>query len=128
MTLTVAGSEVYLPPISFQLVKRDRVAKFLEEALGDLLRLARQAPNLAQDGLLLHRQVLGDDDLHDDVLVAATAAADVRHTPARQPKGLAVLSAGRDGDLDQPLERRDLDPVAERRLDNVHAELIHRVL
>src|SRR5450759_4141577 len=82
MTLTVAGSEVYLPPISFQLVKRDRVAKFLEEALGDLLRLARQAPNLAQDGLLLHRQVLGDDDLHDDVLVAATAAADVRHTAA----------------------------------------------
>src|ERR1700693_655778 len=121
-------SEVYPAPIDFQLVQRNRVAQLLEEPLGDLLRLARQAANLAQDRLLLRREVLRNDDLDDDILIAAPAAPDVRHAAPGEAERLAILSTGRDGDLDQPFECRDLDPVAKGCLDHVDAQLVNRVL
>src|SRR5207302_2891243 len=109
-------------------VQRDRVAQLVEKALRHLLGLAGQDPDLAQQSLLLRVQVFRDDDLHDDVLIAAPPTSHVRHAPALQPEGLPVLGAGGDRDLDRPLEGRDLDPVPKRRLDHVHAKLEDDVL
>src|SRR5215471_10022659 len=76
------------PALSVQV---DRLAQLLEEALRDLLGLARQAADLAQQRLLVGVQVLRNHDLHDDELVAAAAGAHVRHAPAGQPERLTVL-------------------------------------
>src|SRR6266700_5016142 len=109
-------------------VQVDRLSQFLEEALGDPLRLARQDADLAEDRLLLGRQVLGDHDLHDDELVATAARADVGHAAAGQPEGLAVLRPRRDRDLDRAVQRRHLDAVAQGRLDHVDPQLVDHVL
>src|SRR5438105_978221 len=59
-----------------QSVQADSVFEFLEEALRHLLGLARQPSHLAQQRLLLGRQILGHDHLHDHELVAAPPASD----------------------------------------------------
>src|SRR2546430_6158628 len=82
-------------------VQRDCVPQLVEEALRHLFRLAGEAPDFAQQRLLLRIQILRDDDLDDDVLVAAPPASHVRHTPTLKPEGLPVLGAGRDRDLDR---------------------------
>src|SRR6266478_5435770 len=87
--------EIWL--IDLLIVQGDRVAKLLEEAFRDLFGLARQPADLAQDGLLLGGQVLGNDELHQHVLVAAAAASDVGHAFPGQPERLPVLRTGRDG-------------------------------
>src|ERR1700682_1791823 len=109
-------------------IERDVVPKLLEKALGHLLGLAGQPADLPEQNLLLGGQVLGHDHLHDDVLVAATAAPDVRHAAPGEAERLAVLSSARDGDLDLPFEGRDLDPIAKGRLDHVDPELVDDVL
>src|SRR5712692_3783388 len=45
-----------------------------------------------------------------------------------QPEGLTVLSSGGDGDLDRPVQRGHLDVVAERRLHEVHPQLVDGVV
>src|SRR2546430_16749224 len=108
---TEREAKVYTALDETQLVERNRVAQLVEEALGHLLRLAGQAAHLAEQCLLLRVQVLRDDHLDDDVLVAAPAAAHVRHASALQPEGLPVLRAGGEGELDSPPPGRGLQPV-----------------
>src|SRR5438045_4297634 len=109
-------------------VEADGVLQLLEEALRHLLGLARQPADFAQQRLLLGREVLRDHDLDDHELVAPAAAADVGHALALEPEGLPVLGPGRDRDLDRAVQRRDLDPIAKRRLDQVHPQLVDDVL
>src|SRR5229473_524660 len=109
-------------------VQRDRVAQFFKESLGHLLGLTGQASDLAQQGLLLGVQVFGDDHLHQHVLVTPPAATYIGHALAGEPKRLSVLRSGRDGDLHRAVQGRNLDPVAEGRLDHVDAELVNDAL
>ena len=60
-------------------VEADGVLQLLEEALRHLLGLARQPSHLAQQRLLLGRQILWNDHLHDHELVAAPAELEERH-------------------------------------------------
>src|SRR5713226_2571325 len=92
------------------------------------LALPGQAANLAEEGLLLRGQVLGNDDLHEHVLVAAAAAADVGHALPGEPERLPVLGACRDGDLHRALHRRDLDPISEGGLHDVDSQLVDDAL
>src|SRR5215472_9050194 len=109
-------------------VQVDRVAQLLEEALRHLLGLAREAADLAEQRLLVGRQVLRHHDLDHDELVSTPAGADVGHATARQPERLPILRAGGHGDLDVAVERRDLDLVSQRRLHHVDPQLVHDVL
>src|SRR5438034_7237517 len=120
--------ETLSPPAASCSVESDCVAQLLEEALGHLLRLAGEASDLPEQGFLLGREVLRDDDLHHDVLVAAAPAAHVWHAPPRHPERLPVLGARRDGDLHRTFERRYLDAISERRLHDVDPELVDDVL
>src|SRR5258708_17264313 len=70
----VSNYRIWAPVMPKTSIQADRVPQFLEETLADLLRLARQAANLAQEGLLLRGQVLRDHDLDEHVLVAPPAA------------------------------------------------------
>src|SRR5258708_344554 len=110
------------------LVEADGVSQLLEKALRDLFRLPREAADLAQHGLLLGSEVLGNDHLDHDVLVAAPPASHVWHPLALQPERLAVLCAPRHCNLDMTHQSGDLDPVPEGRLDHVDAQLENNVL
>src|SRR5258708_37711989 len=92
------------------LVEADGVSQLLEQALRDLLRLPREAADLAQHGLLLGSEVLGNNHLDHDVLVAAPPASRAWHPLALQPERLAGLGAARDGHLDMTLQRGALEP------------------
>src|SRR5260370_42704743 len=62
------------------------------------------------------------------LLAAPPAAADVRHAYPCEPEGLPMLGSGWNGDLDRAVEGRDLDSVAQRRLDHVHPQLVDAAL
>src|SRR5256886_8697499 len=104
---TEREAKVYTALDESQLVQRNRVAQLVEEAFGHLLRLSGQAAHLPQQRFLLRVEVLRDDHLDDNVLVAAPAAAHVRHASALQPEGLPVLRAGGGGGLDRALPGPD---------------------
>src|SRR3989454_9648924 len=127
-TATRSVSRVSEFSVSRGLIKRDRVAQLVEESFGHFFGLAGQPANLSEQRLLLGVEILRNDQLDHDVLVAAATASHVQHALSPQPEGLPVLGPGRDGDLHRPLQCRDLDPVAERRLDHVDAKLVHDVL
>src|SRR5579884_3948930 len=109
-------------------VQVDGLAQLLEEALGDLLGLAGEAPHLAQEVPLLRSEIPRDHHLDLHELGAPPPGAHIGHALPGQPEGLPVLRAGGDGDLHRPVQRGHLDPVAQSGLDHVDAEVVDHVL
>ena len=72
---------------------------------------------LPQKFFLARVQIFRREDFHDDVLVAAAAAAEERDAAIPQAHDLAALRPRFDFHIDGAVERRDLHRAAERRFD-----------
>src|SRR5262249_27769789 len=77
---------------------------------------------------LLVAQLLGHLDLEPRDQVAAAAALELRRSLAPHAQVAPGLAAGRDGEGDRALERRDLDLRAQRRLGDRHRHVHHQVV
>src|SRR6202171_3562761 len=109
------------------LLEADGVLELVEKALLNVLRLAANAAQLLQRLPLLFGQVGGNHDPHVDELVASAAGSHVRNAAAIDPEGLPVRGPGRNLDLLRPVDRWDLDRVAQRCLRHAQRQLVDHV-
>src|ERR1700737_4552263 len=105
-------------------LETDGVLELVEKALLDVLRLAADAAQLLQRLPLLFGQVGGNHHPHIDELVAAAARPHMRNAAAIDPDGLPVLGPGRNLDLLRPVDRWDLDRIAQRCLRHAQRQLV----
>src|ERR1700730_1449968 len=109
------------------LLEADGVLELVEKALLDVLWLAADAAQLLQRLLLLVGQVGRNHDPHVDEVVTATPREHMGNAAAVEPNGLPVLGAGRNLDLLRPVDRGDLNRVAQRGLRHAQRQFVDHV-
>src|SRR5438552_10840152 len=90
--------------------------------------LTQRGTKLLEQLPLILGQVGGRHDANADQLVAATAAAQVRHAFLPELEDAAALRPGGDLEVQLAVERRDLDLVAERCLSKVQRQVENEVI